>query len=164
MKSQALSQGGSTGNRLREFLRLVNRRKALIFPPTVLFTGIALLIYLATPPRFESTAVIALDVRKVQVVDHEVVSRLPQESAALRTELDVMRSRSLNEKVVDRLNLTVDPAVLREAGAEHALMHDVAEIIQNALGRFSLVLPELIRPQRRTARRLLRVRNSPIGW
>src|SRR5262249_48588547 len=100
MKSQASSQGASTGNSLRQFVRLLYRRKALILVPTALSAGIAWLIYLATPPRFESTAVIALDVRKIQVVDHEVVSRLPQESAALRTELDVMRSRSLNEKVV----------------------------------------------------------------
>jgi uncharacterized protein involved in exopolysaccharide biosynthesis len=116
---QGPTQGGPTG--VRGFVGFVRRRKYLILAPTVLIAGLAWTIAAATPPRFTATAALALDVRKVQIVEHEVVSRLPQESPVLRTELDVIRSRSLGEGVVDRLGLTSDPEVLREAGAAHSL-------------------------------------------
>src|SRR6266436_7733898 len=98
--SRAPSQGGPTGNGLREFVRFVNRHKIIILAPPVLIAGVAWIIVSVTPPRFAANAVLALDVHKIQIVEHEVVSRLPQESPALRTELDLMGSRSLAEKVV----------------------------------------------------------------
>jgi uncharacterized protein involved in exopolysaccharide biosynthesis/Mrp family chromosome partitioning ATPase len=132
--SRAPTQGGLTG--VREFVRIVKRRKIIILAPAVLIAGTAWVIGSAIPPRFAATAVLALDVRKVQILDHEVVSRLPQEGHVLRTELDVLRSRSLNEQVVDRLGLTTDPDALREAGAVHSLWQDVAGIFQPTLARF----------------------------
>jgi len=110
---------------LREILRFVNRRKMILLAGTVLATALAWATASTMPPRFEATAVLALDAPKIQIVEHEVVSRLPQEASALRTELDVMRSRSVNEEVVDRLGLINDPDVLREAAgvASEAVPH-----------------------------------------
>jgi uncharacterized protein involved in exopolysaccharide biosynthesis len=64
------------------------------------------LVFAATPNRYVAEAVVALDARKVQVITLDsVVSRLPQDSPVLRTELDLIASRSMAEKVVDRLGL-----------------------------------------------------------
>src|SRR5262249_182173 len=115
--SRALTERASTGKGAREFFRFVARHKIIIFSPMVLTAGVAWIIASATPPRFVANAVLALDARKVQIVDREIVSRLPQESAALRTELDVVGSRSAAEEVVDRLALTSDTEVRQEAGA-----------------------------------------------
>jgi hypothetical protein len=144
--------------------RSSNPYKIILITPTVLMAGVAWTIASATPPRFAPSAVLALEVRKVQIVEHEVVSRLPQESPALRTELDVMSSRSLEEQVVDRLGLTADPDVLREAGAAHSLWQDAASIITPALGRFFLSIAGSARRVRMTMHRLYRVRNSRTGW
>ncbi|MFC7053948.1 GumC family protein [Hansschlegelia quercus] len=64
------------------------------------------IVFAATPNRYVAEAVVALDARKVQVITLDsVVSRLPQDSPVLRTELDLIASRSMAEKVVDRLGL-----------------------------------------------------------
>ncbi|GAB4287488.1 MAG: polysaccharide biosynthesis tyrosine autokinase [Roseovarius sp.] len=64
---------------------------------------------LATP-KFQSSAVLTLDVRTKQVVDIEsVVSGVSTEKAALNTELEIMLSRRLLGKLVDRLDLVKDP-------------------------------------------------------
>src|SRR5215469_9347484 len=114
--SRVLTQGEVAGNGVRDVVRFVNRHKIIILLPMVLVAGAAWLIASATQPRFVAKAVLALDARKVQVVEHEIVSRLPQENAALRTELDVIGSRSAAEGVVDRLALTSDAEVLQTAG------------------------------------------------
>jgi succinoglycan biosynthesis transport protein ExoP len=116
--SMDFAQGASSGNGVRDAARFVNRHKIIILLPMVLIASAAWLVASAMQPRFVSKAVLALDARKVQVVEHEIVSRLPQENAALRTELDVIGSRSAAEEVVDRLALTSDPDALKEVGGE----------------------------------------------
>src|SRR5215469_10251188 len=123
--SRVLTQGESTSNGVRDVVRFLNRHKVIILLPMVLFAGAAWLIASYTPPRFVAKAVLALDARKVQIVEHEIVSRLPQENAALRTELDVIGSRSAADEVVDRLALTSDPEVLKESRGG-SLWHNLA--------------------------------------
>ncbi len=134
--SRSISQEGPTGNGVREILRVLNRRKIIILAPTVLFAGIAWTIASTTVPRFAATAALTLNVGKVQIVDREVVSRLPLESSTLRSELDVIRSRSLNEEVVVKLGLISDPAVAREAHAWLSPWPYFARGMRDALGRF----------------------------
>jgi uncharacterized protein involved in exopolysaccharide biosynthesis len=133
--SQAPTQGGPTGNGIRELVRVLNRRKIIILAPTVLMTGIAWGIASVTVPRFAATAALTLDVGKVQVVDREVVARLPLESSTLRSEIDVIRSRSLNEEVIVKLGLASDPAVARDAHAWLSPWPYAARGLRDALGR-----------------------------
>jgi uncharacterized protein involved in exopolysaccharide biosynthesis len=78
-----------------------------IFAATIaLGAAAAALVFATTANRYVAEAVVALDARKVQVITLDsVVSRLPQDSPVLRTELDLIASRSMAEKVVDRLGL-----------------------------------------------------------
>jgi uncharacterized protein involved in exopolysaccharide biosynthesis len=115
MESRAPTQGGLTG--IREGLRFVKRHKIAILAPMVLFAGIAWTFAATRVPRFAATSALTLNVGKVKIVDYEVVSRLPLEISTIRSELDVIRSRSLNEEVIVKLGLLSDPAVQREAGA-----------------------------------------------
>lgn len=86
------------------FLRLVRRHKVLVFGPILLGLVGADLVYMTAPKHYVATAVVALDVRKVTVAPMEmVVSRLPQENPALRTEMDILGSRSMAERVIQRL-------------------------------------------------------------
>jgi succinoglycan biosynthesis transport protein ExoP len=151
-------QGGSTSDGVRDVARFLNRHKVIILLPMVLFAGAAWLIASHTPPRFVAKAVLALDARKVQIVEHEIVSRLPQENAALRTELDVIGSRSAAGDVVDRLALTSDPEVLKESrggslwgnlacGAERAVPSWFAWIAEICPAAESSTMPTLSRSQ-----------------
>jgi uncharacterized protein involved in exopolysaccharide biosynthesis/Mrp family chromosome partitioning ATPase len=141
--SMAFTQGASTGNGVRDVVRFVNRYKIIILSPMVLIASAAWLVASATQPRFVAKAVLALDARKVQVVEHEIVSRLPQENAALRTELDVIGSRSAAEEVVDRLKLTSDTEVLQVAGNASSLWQSLACDAQRALPSWFPWNPEI---------------------
>src|SRR5215469_3535820 len=136
--SRSISQEGPTGNGIREFVRVFNRRRIIVLAPTVLMVGIAWTIASVTVPRFAATAALTLDVGKVQIVDREVVSRLPLESSTLRSELDVIRSRSLNDEVGVVLGLRDNPVVVREAVAWQSRFWwpDVTRVMRKMVGRF----------------------------
>jgi succinoglycan biosynthesis transport protein ExoP len=134
MDSQAPTQGGLTG--VREVLRVAKRRKILILAPALLTASIAWAIASTTVPHFAATAAITLNVGKVKIVDYEVVSRLPLETSTLRSEIDVIRSRSLNDEVVVKLGLMSNPAVLREAHAWLSPWPYFARGMREALRRY----------------------------
>jgi uncharacterized protein involved in exopolysaccharide biosynthesis/Mrp family chromosome partitioning ATPase len=93
--------------------QVVLRRRFTIGLVLAIVLGLSLMSYLATPPRYSAEAVLALDVRQLQGMPSEaVISPLPQDSPALKTELDIIQSRLLAEKVLDRLTaagVTLDP-------------------------------------------------------
>jgi polysaccharide biosynthesis transport protein len=135
IESRAPTPGGLSG--IREVVRFVNRQKFIIFVPAVLIAGIAGTIASVTVPRYTATAALTLDVGKVQFVEHEVVSPLPLENSTLRSELDVIHSRSLNDEVGVLLGLRSDPAVAREvADWQSQSWWPVVARARRALSRF----------------------------
>ncbi|KXF78716.1 hypothetical protein ATN84_02760 [Paramesorhizobium deserti] len=101
-----ISENPSAGARtsLPQFLALVKRRKYMLTIPMLAGLGIGLAGYSTAPWSYLSEAVLVLDVRRVQALPTEsVVSPLPQDSPVLRTELDVINSRMMARKVIQRL-------------------------------------------------------------
>ena len=94
------SQAGSLG----AWIRVAARRKLALLLPLVAGAGLGGIVATASSPVYLAETVVALDARKVQFVDiGSVVSRLPDESSALRTELDAIASRSMATLVARRL-------------------------------------------------------------
>ncbi len=61
-------------------------------------------------PSYTSSAIVMLESRKEQVVDLEsVMTGLSGDQASINTEIEVIRSRGLAEKLVRKLDLTNDP-------------------------------------------------------
>ncbi len=62
-------------------------------------------------PKYRATTVVMLDNRKEQLMPSfdNVLSGLSGDTSSVNTEVQVLRSRSLAEKVVKKLNLTNDP-------------------------------------------------------
>ena len=141
LDSNALVEGAPAGNGIRDALRFVKRHKIAILAPAVLFAGTAWVIASVMPPRFAAISALTLNVSKVQVVDREVVSRLPLESSTLKSEIDVIRSRSLNDEVAVKLGLATDPVAVREASAWLKPWPYAARRVWNALHRH---FPEFI--------------------
>src|SRR5438477_5856157 len=131
--ARATTPGGFSG--IREALRFIKRHKIAVIAPMVLFAGIAWMFASTRVPRFAATSALTLNVGKVKIVDYEVVSRLPLETSTIRSEIDVIRSRSLNEEVGVKLGLLTDPAVQREAGAWLSPWKYAAHQIRNVLSR-----------------------------
>src|SRR5215472_3853080 len=133
--SRAFVEEVPARNGLRDVLRFIKRHKIAIFAPAPLFAGIAWTIASMTPPHFAAISALTLNVSKVQIVDREVVSRLPLETSTIRSEIDVIRSRSLNEEVVVKLGLQSDPAVAREVHAWLSPWPYAARHMRDALRR-----------------------------
>lgn len=96
---------------LSELARTLWRGKFFI----VLCAAIALIFgiwygYVKAVPVYTSNTVLVLETRQDQIVDIEsVTSGLGGDQVAINTEIEVIRSRGLAEKVVNALNLTEDP-------------------------------------------------------
>ncbi len=120
------------------YLRIAARRKFAITAPTILCAAAAWIIASAAPPRYVADAVIALDARKVQVIDiGSVVSRLPEENAALRTELDAIASRSMAALVADRLDFRNRPDLLAAMEPPPSIYARGREWVRSAVHRLA---------------------------
>ena len=91
-------------NHLNDWHGLLQRRWLIVISALAVGIALAILILNLTPARYTAEASLVLEARKVQVILQDaVVSRLPQDSPVLRTELDVISSRSLAEKALEKL-------------------------------------------------------------
>lgn len=66
--------------------------------------------YVVAVPMYRSTSVVMLQTQEQQIVDlQSVMSGMTGDSSEVNSEVEVLRSRGLMGKVVDRLDLTRDP-------------------------------------------------------
>ncbi len=64
---------------------------------------------LAIPLRYRATSDVMIDPRRERVVDvQQVLADLPADTSAIDTEVEILKSRTLAERVVDRLGLQGD--------------------------------------------------------
>jgi uncharacterized protein involved in exopolysaccharide biosynthesis/Mrp family chromosome partitioning ATPase len=83
----------------------LRRRARLIAFASAVGLGLGVLSYATQPPRFVAEAVIALDVRRIQSMPiDQVVAPLPQENPVVRTELDMIASRDMAQRVIRMLS------------------------------------------------------------
>ena len=95
---------------LREMLRKLNRRKgAMVGVFLLVMVAVTLFVFQAVP-RYTAEARMVLDLRQSTVVDLEaVLSGMPKDVAAIRSEIDVILSRTLLERVTQKMRLELDP-------------------------------------------------------
>ncbi|MGB4100567.1 MAG: polysaccharide biosynthesis tyrosine autokinase [Alphaproteobacteria bacterium] len=99
------------------FVRLFNRRKNVIAGLTMLTTLFMILMAFILPPRYLGTAIVMQDMRKAHVSNvEEVLSGLTTDSGTIRSEMEILRSRTMIGRVVDKLDLMNDPHINRKAG------------------------------------------------
>ncbi|WP_207482580.1 GumC family protein [Arenibaculum pallidiluteum] len=100
-----------------DWFRLLARRKLIVLGSVLIAVACASLVVLTTPTRYRAEAVLALNVRNIQISPTaNIISTLPQEEPVIRTEIDLISSRLMAERVADRLKL--DEAVASELWPE----------------------------------------------
>src|SRR5262249_9717439 len=71
---------------------------------------LAFILALVLPSSFKGEAVVMLDPRKTNVSNIEsVVSSLPSENSAIRSQIDTIKSRAVIDRVIDQLKLMENP-------------------------------------------------------
>lgn len=95
---------------LKRLLAVFRRRLRLFAAVALLVLVATVILTLRATPMYTATANLIIDRQQQQVVDTQaVLSGLPADSSTVDTEVEVLRSRQLAERVVDTLNLTQDP-------------------------------------------------------
>lgn len=95
---------------LRELARKLLRRKWTILTVTAVVTALTALFVLQLTPRYTATAQVMIEQRQARVVDVEaVLSGLTGERETIESELRVLRSRGLAERVIAKLRLDRNP-------------------------------------------------------
>lgn len=118
-----------------DILRLIavfRRRLKLFAAIAVLILAVAIVVTIRATPLYTATANLMIDTRKEQVVDATaVLSGLSADSGVIDTEVEILKSRQLAERVVDTLKLDQDPefnAALRDPGPLQAVAGGVAAL------------------------------------
>lgn len=110
------------------------RRRIRLFTAVVIGVLIvAILVTLQATPQYTATANVMLDTRKERVTNvQEVLSGLPADSSVVDTEVEVLKSRQLAQRVVTALHLDQDPEfnkrVAKPRGLQ-ALVRSVTELV-----------------------------------
>jgi len=95
---------------LRHLLTIFRRRFRLFIAVALIVLAIVVLVAFQLTPRFSATAQLIIDPRQEQVIDmNQVLSGLTPDTAVVESEVKIINSRSLAGRVVDELNLTIDP-------------------------------------------------------
>ncbi|WP_417450173.1 GumC family protein [Kordiimonas sp.] len=95
---------------IRGLFLVLWRRKWIIINTVIFAVVLAVIVVLQLTPRYTAQAILAIETRQNRVVDLEaVMSGMGTDQAAIKTEIDVLESRRLIGKLVDRLKLVEDP-------------------------------------------------------
>jgi capsular exopolysaccharide synthesis family protein len=93
-----------------QLVAFLRRRLELLLAVTILVFAVIVLYTIQLTPRFTASADVQIKTRSNAIVDvQQAISGLPADSSAVDTEVRILTSRRLAEKVVRELNLGADP-------------------------------------------------------
>ncbi|MDP1875913.1 polysaccharide biosynthesis tyrosine autokinase [Phenylobacterium sp.] len=123
---------------LRRLFNVFRRRMRLFGAIAALVFLAAIFITFTATPMYTATANVMLDTRQERVVSAEaVLSGLSADSSVVDTEVEILKSRRLAERVVNALQLSQDP----EFNAELAPPSVLSNIKDSVLGLASAAKP-----------------------
>lgn len=125
---------------LKKLFSIFRRRFKLFVAIALTVVVIAIVMTARATPMFTATANVTINTRQSNVVDAQaVLSGLTADSSVVDTEVEILGSRHLTERVVDALNLQEDPefnGALRPPGA-------AASLIGGVKGLFGAAAPQV---------------------
>lgn len=114
-----------------EVARKLWRRRRLIAVCTLAMGGLGVLAVWSVPSRFVAEARVQVGVQTPRVLNAEtIIAELAPDAARVETESFTVRSRTLAQTVVDRLNLAADPEFnpeLRKPSASSRIIGNIAD-------------------------------------
>lgn len=133
---------------LRRWALTFMRRWRLLGAVALVIFVVVLLKTLTATPLYTATASVALDMRKEHVTsDQQVLSDLPADTGAVDTEVEVLKSRQLADRVVKALNLDNDPefnGALRTPSGIGAVVSGIKQLLGAAAPRAPQLSPAQI--------------------
>lgn len=107
----ALQQRG--GIDIRELLRILRRHLFIVVATPMIMLGAALVFVMSVQPLYTGTATVLIDPRRASVVDsnnnHPVLSNFNTDDVATESQVMLIQSVTVLQRVVEMLKLTEDP-------------------------------------------------------
>jgi len=95
---------------LVSFLRVLKIRKEIIVGTATIFIALTLVMLLRITPLYSSSSIVMLNQQKNNVADvTSVLSGLPTDQTGMQNQVEILTSRDLAQRVIDKLNLKEDP-------------------------------------------------------
>jgi len=102
---------------LREMWLMVCRRRKLILGCMAALAAVALLLAMVLPNQYKAETILMLDQRKTKVTDMEaVISGFAPDSTAINSELTIIQSRAVLDRVINKLDLLHNPDFNKSLG------------------------------------------------
>ena len=136
---------------IRALYRVFRRRLGAFLSASLIVFSVTLIITMQTPPQYTANASIMIDLQQSDVTGIEAaLSGLAPDSAAVDTEVEIIKSGALTRKIVDTQNLLDDPefntrlqadstldVFLREVASMYRALtpHQTAPLAQDAQDR-----------------------------
>lgn len=103
--------------------RALRKRLGIILAVTVALTALVMVAVFQMTPLYTGQSLVLLDTQKTQVVDVQaVMSGLPADSATVDSQVEILRSRSIARRVIEKLDLTADAEFNSELAPESVLV------------------------------------------
>lgn len=97
------------GFEFASLVRLFNRRKGVVAGITIAFAAFMIMLAFTLPPRFYAEANVMLLTRKSTVTNVEqVLSGLTADNGTIRSEMEIITSRTMINRVIDKVGLMND--------------------------------------------------------
>ena len=114
---------------MREMLRILWRRKALLIGVMDLLTTFAVVAVSQVTPRYRAETLVLIEQRESTVIDIEsVISGLSLNSEGINSEVEIVRSRRLAERLVDAVGLADWPEFAPQRAAEPSRLNPLTHL------------------------------------
>ncbi|MEE8296011.1 MAG: polysaccharide biosynthesis tyrosine autokinase [Sphingomonadales bacterium] len=95
---------------LEDIFNIFKRRKGILVSTIALLMGLTALVVFQLPKEYTAEVLMEIEPQTNNVLDPlAILSGLPMDTETILTEIEILRSRSLRQNVVEELNLTRDP-------------------------------------------------------
>ncbi len=110
MSSASTTMPAEAGLQLSDVARIARSRSAIIRNVALAVVAVTFVVLMLLPTMYATSASVMIDPRKNNVTDlSAVLSQLPTDPASLQNQVQILTSRDLAQKVIDRLRLYDDP-------------------------------------------------------
>jgi capsular exopolysaccharide synthesis family protein len=95
---------------LHEILQILSRQKKVIIAATLLVMILAYVVVTSLTPRYTASGFVEINARHERVADFDaVLTGLSADEETIQTEIAIIQSRKIARRVVERLDLSLDP-------------------------------------------------------
>jgi uncharacterized protein involved in exopolysaccharide biosynthesis/Mrp family chromosome partitioning ATPase len=144
--TQAMTQAALPGFadfRMADFVAVVARRKKTIQTISILTIALTFLVLMMLPTLYTTSATVMIDQRKNNVADQSsVLSALPTDAPSLQNQIQILTSRDLARRVIEKLDLYHDPEFNGGYGALPGILAWLGLIPPSAGARYGVELTQ----------------------